>query len=90
MSVLTDLIETVNGKELFFDEDKILYYTGEWEPVTICENAVEHLEEHFDNWEITIPHPSGDPQLDIDKKVSGKKYINHQFNSDYAEALKNL
>ena len=63
--------------------DDILYLGEE----VIQENARQLIEDHYDGWELTIPHPSGNPELETFEEVDGAEYIEYHFDGDYEEAF---
>jgi len=54
----------------------------------ICDTQLTKrmIEDHYDGWEVTKAHHSGDPQQEYLDVVDGTEYIEYQFDGDYEEA----
>lgn len=62
-----------------FDNEKI-----------ISNDAKYTIDDFYKNLKITIPHPSGNPELEIDEKVESWEYINYEFEGSYDKALEDI
>lgn len=50
-------------------------------------NAVNVIVRHYSGYPITVNHPSGNPELETETRVSGSRYLYHQFGNDLTKAF---
>lgn len=87
MKTITDYIEKypnleyVYGLGLFADSEAD-------EPILEDCEFKWLLEEYYNDSYLPIAHPSGNPELETEKLVDGKEYIEQFFEGDYILALK--
>lgn len=79
-------------EDLMILHPRLQYIDGElWEDDELIEKeGDEVLRQHFDGFEVTISHSSGNPELETFETVSGSKYIELKFGNDYKEAFENV
>ena len=76
--------------DIFIDDDNLYYLDGD-DPVYVqIGGAMELIEDFYDNKTIVVEHSSGDPQLEEIERVSGRHYIEQEFEGDYQLALENI
>jgi len=56
----------------------------------IANDAKYIIDDFYDNAQINIPHPSGNPELETEEKVEGWEYINYEFEGSYDKALEDM
>lgn len=76
-------------EDLMILHPRLQYVDGElWEDDELVEQeGDEVIRQHFDSFEVTVPHPSGNPELERFEEVSGRNYIFLKFNNNYKEAF---
>lgn len=76
-------------EDLMILHPRLQYIYGElWEDDELIEKeGDEVLRQHFDRFEVTISHSSGNPELERFESVSGRNYIYLKFGNDYKEAF---
>lgn len=67
-------------------EDGFIFNDTEDDRDVVLEDAKEDIEAYYDGGEITIPHSSGNPELEEQKVVDGAIYIREVFQGDYGQA----
>jgi len=68
------------------DVDAILIDSDD-EPLTIADDAIELIEEHYDGEKWDCLTSSGNPEDMVMESLTGKEYIEAAFDGDYNEAF---
>lgn len=71
-------------------EDGQLFFPEQEKPFVNEEDTKGLLLEHYDNRELTFPHPSGDPTRETFVEVEGWQYIYEKYNNDFEKAFNDV
>jgi len=54
------------------------------------QNIDDYIYQYYDDSEITVSHPSGNPELETFERVDGRTYIKQQFNGSLEDAYNEI
>jgi hypothetical protein len=72
------------------DFDCIMIIDAQGEPQTICEDANEWIEDHYEGEKMDCFTNSGNPEDMVLESVTGKEYVEGEFGGDYEDAFINI
>jgi hypothetical protein len=67
----------------------IMIFDVNGEPETICEDANEMIEDHYEGEKMECSS-GGNPEDDTYEAVTGKEYVEGEFGGDYEYAFDNI